>query len=68
MTADILDNAQELTQETTDRAINLIRQAAASVDTTNHSGKCLWCGDHTGIDRRFCNKECATDWSKDFDR
>jgi hypothetical protein len=58
MEADTLDQASKLTQEFTDREINRIRSQAAKIDTSNPSGVCLYCGESTGIERRFCDADC----------
>ena len=63
--ADWIDNAANATQEAADRSIQAIRQQAAKIDTSNPSGECLYYGDAVGLERRFCDKDCAADWERE---
>ena len=63
--ADWIDHAANVTQEAADRGILAIRKQAANIDTSNPSGECLCCGDAVGLERRFCDKDCAADWERE---
>lgn len=62
---DELDCAATLTQEMTDREITRVRQEAAKIDISNSSGECWYCGEPTGNDRRWCDRDCADMWEKE---
>ncbi len=60
--ADPIDQASTVTQESTQREID-----AASVDTSNASGECLYCGDEIGYERRWCDADCCKEWVRVID-
>lgn len=62
---DILDFAADLTTEMAERSIREIRKLAAKIDTSNESGLCWYCDSPLDNERRFCNADCARDWSRD---
>jgi len=64
-TPDYLDAASNLTEASKDFTIGKIRAVAARIDTSNASGRCWQCQAATGRERRFCNKQCADNWSKE---
>ena len=41
-----------------DKAINIIRKKASSIDTSNPTGLCWTCGDYIGHERRWCDADC----------
>ena len=55
---DEVDQADQIERLITDKRIAGIRKEAAGINTTNPSGECLWCGEETGTERRWCNHEC----------
>ena len=63
MSADILDEAQEINQALTDLAINEIRKAA-HINSSNPTGLCFWCNSEVGNDRRWCDSYCRVEWQK----
>jgi hypothetical protein len=66
MSADNLDNAQELSQLALDAAVSNARKQAAMIDI-HGNGNCIVCGNDVepvvvsgkSIVGRFCSKECV---------
>ena len=58
MNADILDNAQELTEKMAELRIKEAREEAAKIDTTNTDGHCWFCDAEIGRERRWCDAGC----------
>lgn len=46
-------------------AANIKAATGKPLDTSNPSGECLYCGEPTGLERRFCDRLCADDWSNE---
>lgn len=63
--SDDLDRAALVTQAAADREIANIRQQAANINTSNPTGKCWYCFEPTGHDRRWCDRDCADEWEQD---
>jgi hypothetical protein len=64
MSADILDEAQEINQALTDFAITEIRKSS-QIDYSNPTGLCFWCNSEVGTERRFCDKQCCESWERE---
>lgn len=60
--SDIADQAEQTEQLFRDAAIKAARKP---LDTRNPSGECLYCSEPTGTDRRWCNSDCASWWSRE---
>jgi RNA polymerase-binding transcription factor DksA len=58
MSADFLDNAQELTEKMAELKIKEAREEAARIDMSNSDGHCWFCDAEIGHERRWCNAEC----------
>lgn len=63
--ADTADEADRIFSAINEKRIAVIRQHAAKIDTSNPSGDCWHCGESIGVERRFCNRDCADGWEKD---
>jgi RNA polymerase-binding transcription factor DksA len=63
--ADTADEADRIFTAIHEKRIALIRQDAARIDTGNPSGECWYCGKSVGLERRFCNRECADGWERE---
>jgi RNA polymerase-binding transcription factor DksA len=60
-----IDAASSLEEDARSIVIGRIRAVAARIDTSNTYGTCWQCNAYIGDERRFCNKECAAQWSKE---
>lgn len=65
--SDINDSATDLEIESKEFTVAGIREAVKRMDTTNPSGKCLYCDDLTGADKRWCSVSCRDEWSREND-
>lgn len=69
---DPLDAASQLEQETLQRNIDAVRQAAQKREL-RPTGRCRWCDERVGKDMIFCEGEpfepsdCAKDWQREND-
>lgn len=69
---DLLDAASQHEQETLQRSIDAVRQAAQKREL-RPTGRCRWCDERVGNDRIFCEgepfepSECAKDWQREHD-
>lgn len=64
MSADILDQAAELTDFMRDKQVDAIRQAA-QVEISNPTALCFWCNSETDLTRRWCDSTCRDNWERD---
>jgi hypothetical protein len=60
------DQSVEIEQRLLELRIGEISKAAKVDYTQNPGCHCKWCGEYTGINRRFCDneRECADAWEK----
>jgi uncharacterized OB-fold protein len=56
--ADIVDNANDLTELQHNSRIEQVRQAAKQQQP---GGRCLNCGEQLNPDQRFCDQDCRDD-------
>lgn len=65
MSADLLDQAQELTEKMTKLHIDAVRKEAAKIDTSNDDGHCWFCDAEIGHEKRWCNAECRDNFERE---
>ncbi|WP_290654443.1 DUF2116 family Zn-ribbon domain-containing protein [Idiomarina sp.] len=59
--SDLVDNANDTAQYLSELAV---ADARSSRDWPEASGHCLNCGEPLNNKRRWCDKDCASDWEK----
>ncbi|MFW6342884.1 MAG: hypothetical protein ACOC00_07680 [Halothiobacillaceae bacterium] len=59
--ADVIDTAQERIEAALADSIESARHAAPAAP---YLGRCLYCGERTDTDRRWCNAECRDLWER----
>ena len=65
--ADLADEADRIQSALLEMKIFELRQRSKELNLDNESGLCWYCDSETGIARRFCNKECASSWSREHE-
>jgi hypothetical protein len=60
---DIADQAEAA--ESFILAANINAAKGKPLDTSNPSGECLFCGESTGLERRWCDTVCRNDWERE---
>jgi hypothetical protein len=61
------DDSVDIEQKLLDLRVKTISKAAHVDYLKNPSGACKWCSEPVGVNRRFCDKECADNWEKYFE-
>lgn len=58
------DQSIESEQKLLDLRVRQITKATPVDYLNNPKGVCLWCGEPTGVNKRFCDPICARDWER----
>jgi hypothetical protein len=63
--ADISDVAANYADEAVSRKLIENSLKVKSIRTDNPSGKCLYCGESTGTDKRWCDFDHMKEWTRE---
>lgn len=62
---DDVDRANDLIQREIDARRAAVHVAAARVPVT--TGRCFYCDEPVGMDKRFCSASCRDEWQREQD-